>query len=473
MVKKKILELLSVLLVFFFTSCPAEEADEADYTGFRPLGDENLMKNPAQWGELNTHDPSIIKDGDTYYVFSTDASYGDIHKSGVQIRTSKDLITWLYAGTAFENYAGECAEAVRHAKLDTANNQGFWAPDILRAGDVYRLYFSASTFGSSRSCISLAESGTPEGPYEFKGIVVKSDENALNGANAIDPAVIEDGNGRMYMSYGSFFGGIFIAELDPETGFLKDEPQAPIRIAGSRGAAVEASVIRYIPESGYYYLFVSFGSLFSSYNIVVGRSKNVTGPYLDAEGNDLASLGIGNEDRVGTKLMGGYTFVSDPGVPPAGGTMAPGHNSVLIDGEDYFIVHHARTYTLPHYWFTMNVRRFALNRFHWPVVMPHRYHGEQLEAIGLPNGEYGLVQHGTDSNAESRDSTKIRMEDGAVSGSSEGSYRIYDDYRIEIALDGILYDGVVANGFDMERNAEVVMFTAMSETGLCVWGSTQ
>ena len=74
------------------------------YTGFRPVGDESLMMDPSLWGELNTHDPSIFKDGDTYYAFSTDASYGDVHKPGVQIRKSKDLITWQYVGAAFADY---------------------------------------------------------------------------------------------------------------------------------------------------------------------------------------------------------------------------------------------------------------------------------------------------------------------------------------------------------------------------------
>ena len=258
------------------------------------MGDETIIMDTALWGELNTHDPSIIRVDDRYYVFSTDASYGDLHQSGVQVRVSDDLITWEYLGAAFENYAEECAEAVAYAGLNTEKGHGFWAPDILRHGDGYRLYFSASTFGSSRSCIALAEADRPEGPYTYKGIVISSEANAVKNPNCIDPGITVAEDGRMYMVYGSFFGGIFIAELNPDTGFLL-EAEEPVRIAGGQHASIEGPVIRYLPETGYYYLFVSYGSLSSDYNIRVARSESITGPYLDAAGNDMKNLAPGNE----------------------------------------------------------------------------------------------------------------------------------------------------------------------------------
>lgn len=469
--------ILLILCLCFLCSCQnkvKKEGDDLAYEGFRPIGDESIITNPALWGELNVHDPEIIKAGDTYYVFSTDASYGNMHKSGVQVRKSQDLITWQYMGTAFEDYVSECAEAVEHAKLDVNQNKGFWAPVCIEYNGKYRLYFSASTFGSSRSAIGLAESDKPEGPYDYKGIVVKTEVNAVNGPNAIDPAIINDKEGRQYMVYGSFSGGIFMNELDPQTGFIKDKNSSPQRIAGSRGAAIEAAAVCYIEESGYYYLFVSYGSLSSNYNIRVGRSKDVTGPYLDANGNDLISLGAGNEEQVGTKLMGGYTFVSNPGVNQSKGNMAPGHNSILLDGEDYYIVHHTRTYSLPEHWFTMNVRRFYINKFEWPVIMPHRYYGEEKNiATELPNGEYAFIEHLQDSNSESHKSRIINMENGSISGAANGTYNVYDNCRIEINIDCILYDGIVQPTYDWERRSAVYAFSAMSEDGLCIWGSTQ
>jgi arabinan endo-1,5-alpha-L-arabinosidase len=447
--------------------------DAPPYDGFRRIGDTNLMTDPALWGELNVHDPSIIKAGDFYYVFSTDASYGNMHKPGIQIRRSRDLITWQYAGTAFKDFETDAAEAIAYAKLDTLKKDGFWAPDIIKVRDTYRLYFSASTFGSSRSCIALAEAAAPEGPYRYRGIVVSSEANALNGPNAIDPALIRDTAGNIYLSYGSFFGGIFLTRLDERTGFLPDKAEKPVRIAGSRGAAVEGSCIVYLKESGYYYLFVSYGSLSKNYNIRVGRSRDIKGPYLDARGANLALVGAGNENDVGTKVMGGYTFIAGPGPLLTKGFKAPGHNSILVDGDDYFLVHHVRTYTLPDYWFSMNVRRFFLNRFGWPVAAPNRYTGEKTEAAALPDGEYALVAHLGDSNTQSHDSQRIRLQDGVITGSAASSYHIYDDYRIEILLDGSLYDGIVIKQYDWEREADVWAFTVMSEDGLAIWGCTQ
>jgi arabinan endo-1,5-alpha-L-arabinosidase len=441
------------------------------YTGFRPLGNQALMNDPALWGELNVHDPAIIKDGDWYYVFSTDASLGNVHQVGVQVRRSPDLITWQHVGTAFADAATDATEAIAYAKLDPQKKQGFWAPDIIKEGNVFRLYFAASTFGSSRSCIALAESPSPLGPYQYKGIVVTSEANAVTKPNAIDPALVRDSEGNPYMAYGSFFGGIFLVKLDQQSGFI-DESVAPVRIAGYRGAAIEAPCIVYLAESGYYYLFVSYGSLSRDYNIRVGRSRVISGPYLDANGNDLATLAVGNENTVGTKLMGGYTFTADDAVPAPAGYKAPGHNSALIDGSDYFLVHHVRAYTLPDYWFSMNIRRFYLNRFGWPVVAPLRFHGESADAIS--DGDYALVSHGTDSNADAHVSQRVTLRDGVISGmasgAASGGYRFYDGYRIELELNGTRYDGVTLRQYDGERDAEVYTFTAMSESGLCIWG---
>ncbi len=449
-------------------ACAAEDG----FPGFTPLGDPNRMTDPRRWGELNTHDPAILKEGDRYYVFSTDASYGDLHKPGIQVRVSTDLITWEYLGTAFADFERDCAEVIAYAKLDPLKKQGLWAPDVVKVGEVYRMYFSASTFGSSRSCIALAEAGRPEGPYVYRGIVVRSYANALNGANAIDPSIATDAQGNQWMSYGSFFGGIFLQMLDAKTGMLPDPPAKPVRIAGSRGAAIEGSCIVYTPGSQYYYLFVSCGSLSSNYNIRVGRSREITGPYVDASGRDLNSLGAGYDSTIGVKLMGGFTFLSDPGVLPTKGTMAPGHNDVLMDGGDYFLVHHARTFKLPDYWFTMNVRRFFMNRFDWPVAAPNRYTGEKLEPASIPDGAYGLVFHLDDTNEKSRDSVGVALHNGEITGAVTGSYRVYDQYHVALLLDGEEYDGFVLKQYDWERKRDVIAFTAMSEKGQAVWGGT-
>jgi arabinan endo-1,5-alpha-L-arabinosidase len=443
------------------------------------------MEAPSLWGELNVHDPAIIKDGQYYYVFSTDASLGNLHSPGIQIRRSRDLITWEYRGTAFKDFEKDAAEVIAYTGLKPQNKEGLWAPDIVKTGGKYRLYFSASTFGSSRSCIALAEAKNIEGPYRYRGMALKSGANAQREPNAIDPAVVRDRRGNQWLSYGSFFGGIFLVPLDTKTGFVK-QGALPRRLAGSRHAAVEASSIVYLRESAYYYLFLSYGSLSRDYNIRVGRSRDLEGPYLDARGNDLAALVPGREGELGVKLLGGYTFGGTES-PPAEQYKAPGHNGVLIDarragGEDYYIVHHVRSYGLPDYWFYMNVRLFFLNRWLWPVAAPLRYRGERSGPLSLPDAGYDLVEHLSDSNGHSRHSRPFRFQGGAVyaapaessgetpnSGKALGSYQIYDGFRMELTLEGRTYDGAALRQYD-RRGRELYTFTLMSEDGLSLWG---
>jgi arabinan endo-1,5-alpha-L-arabinosidase len=466
-----------------FYSCEKKMETTLSYSGFRPIGDRTIMEDLSLWGELNVHDPAIIRDGQYYYVFSTVAYMVNLHPLGIQIRRSKDLVTWEYRGAAFKDFEKDAAEAIAYAGLKPHNKEGLWAPDIIKTGGKYRLYFSASTFGSSRSCIALAEAEHIEGPYRYRGMVLKSSANALREPNAIDPACVLDAEGNQYLSYGSFFGGIFLVPLDAKTGFVK-EGAVPRRLAGFRHAAVEGSCIVYLKESGYYYLFLSYGSLSKDYNIRVGRSRNVGGPYLDARGNDLADLVPGREGELGVKLLGGYTFAGNQnsGEPaqPAEQYKAPGHNSILIDtragGEDRYIVHHVRSYGLPDYWFYMNIRLFFLNRWLWPVAAPLRYRGEQAGPLSLPDADYDIIEHLSDSNGESRNSRPFSLRDGTVyasaqegSGEALGSYRIYDGFRMELVLEGKSYDGAALRQYD-SRNREVYTFTLMSEDGLCLWG---
>jgi arabinan endo-1,5-alpha-L-arabinosidase len=466
---------IASLPLFILCACMGAKKTETKlpYSGFRPLGDDTIAADSSLWGELNVHDPSVITDGDYYYVFSTDASNGNRHPLGVQIRRSKDLVTWEYRGAAFRDFKNDCAEVIAWAGLWLPNHDGLWAPDIIKSGGWYRLYFSASTFGSQKSCIALAESKNIEGPYTYKGIVVKS--SAGRGPNAIDPALVRSKEGGLYMAYGSFFGGIWLAELDGKTGFFKDAAE-PVKIAGGDHAAVEGPAIVYLPETDYYYLFVSYGSLSKDYNIRLARSRRIEGPYLDARGRDMNNAALVKTGRAGLKLMGGYNFDTDSRAADSGGYKAPGHNTVLVDGEDRFILHHVRSYALPDYWFTMNVRRFALNRFGWPVISPLRYAGERFDPVDLPGGDYKLIRHGDDTNATSPEALSVHLEAGVFTGSLSGTYRIYDGFHIELLLNGEPYDGFVFSRPKAEEGrrdyAETgfCAFSVMSEDGYCIWG---
>ncbi len=456
---------LVLLLLIFCLSFPAPGL----CSSFRDLGNSSLIRDPASWGAVNAHDPSIVKGEDgRWYVFSTDASAGDIHRCGVQVRVSDDLIHWDYLGTAFEDYESACAEEIAAAGLDPAKHHGLWAPEAVRVGEEWRLYYSASTFGSTRSVIGMAVSDSITGPWENRGIVIRSDANAVSKPNAIDPCLFTDPSGKQYMTWGSFFGGIWLTELD-EAGFAAGEP---VRIAGFRGCRAEGSYLIWLPQTEYYYLFVSYGSLSEDYNIRVGRSRTIEGPYLDANGRNLADLVRENEDRIGVKLMGGYQLLHDPGAGFSKGIKAPGHCSVAVDGDRLWLCHHTRTQTLENWWFAMQIRPMALSRDGWPLVMPMSYQGEDFAAVTeITEGPYNLILHGTDSNKEPKRSERITLEAGLLG--NRGSYVLEEDSRVSLTLDGVSYDGVALLQFDDERGGRVMSITAISEDGQCLWLSEE
>ncbi|MDD5985629.1 MAG: arabinan endo-1,5-alpha-L-arabinosidase, partial [Turicibacter sp.] len=254
---------------------------------------ETLMLEEKEWKTFNCHDPHIFKDEQTgcYYVYST-----DLGKPGIHIRKSPDLIHWDYLGTGFEKGVPEEANKWSQA-------QGLWAPDIIKVGDEYRIYYSASTFGSQQSCIGLAVAKHPEGPFEHKGLVIKTTNEAP--VNAIDAnLVVDHKTGEQYMVYGSFWGGIRIIKLDSTTGLTAEDgfgiPLAT-RPREMVDTAVEGAYIRYNKQTGYYYLFVSYGSLASDYHVRVGRSKCITGPYVDYHNVEMTTINDKPND-IGLKI---------------------------------------------------------------------------------------------------------------------------------------------------------------------------
>ena len=433
---------------------------------FSDLGNTGLINRPEDWGAVNTHDPSLVRGDDgRWYVFSTDASAGDIHRCGVQVRASDDLIHWEYLGAAFDDYETTCAEEIAAARLNPSKHDGLWAPDVVKVGNQWRMYYSASTFGSSRSVIGMAVSGSLTGSWEDKGIVIRSDAGASAKPNAIDPCIFTDPSGKQYMTWGSFFGGIWLTALD-ENGFAEGEP---VRIAGFRGCRAEGSYLIWLPQTEYYYLFVSYGSLLEDYNIRVGRSRTIEGPYLDANVRQMTDLVAANESRIGVKLMGGYQLQHDNGTSL--GIKAPGHCSVAVDGERLWLCHHTRTQKLADWWFAMQIRPMMLSADGWPLVMPMSYQGETFEPVTeLPEGVYNLIRHETDSNKAPKVSERITLKDGRLD--DRGSCAL-EDGRVNLTLDGVCYDGVALWQTDDERGGRVMSISAISGEGECIWLSEE
>ena len=257
--------------------------------------------------QVEVHDPVMTKEGDTYYVFSTGM--------GITYYESKDMENWKLTGRVFKD---EPSWAKRVAS-DFGGH--IWAPDVYHKNGKFYVYYSVSAFGKNTSAIGVTVNETldPDSPdYKWidQGIVIQSVPER-DDWNAIDPNIIEDENGTPWMSFGSFWGGIKLVKLDDDMVRLA-QPQEWHSISSRPNKEhnpVEAPFI--FKKNGYYYLFVSFDKccrgLESTYNVRVGRSKNVEGPYLDKDGRALnnggGSLVIeGNKDWVALGHNAAYTF---------------------------------------------------------------------------------------------------------------------------------------------------------------------
>jgi arabinan endo-1,5-alpha-L-arabinosidase len=267
-------------------------------------------QRPVSGDIVHVHDPVVVRSGDTYYLFSTGP--------GVMVRTSTDLTNWTFAGSAIAPTPQWVVD--RFGELDS-----LWAPDVSYFGGAYHLYYSASSFGSNRSCIGHATKADLRSnePWADRGPVICSNQDgAVDNYNAIDANVIVDQQGTPWLSFGSFWGGLQMFELD-QSGARADDTL--VNIAARPNTAIEAPYIVY--RAPYYYLFASFDfccrGADSTYWTAVGRSTSVTGPYLDRTGLDMR-FGGGTPVVVGDARWRG-----------------PGHNAILRRNDQYLNVYHA------------------------------------------------------------------------------------------------------------------------------------
>ena len=211
------------------------------------------------------------------------------------------------------------------------------------------------------------------------------------------------------MTYGSYSGGIFILQMDETTGKPLPGQGYGKHLAGGNHSAIEGSYILYSPESGYYYLFASFGGFVSTdgYNIRIARSRNPDGPYLDAEGRDLAQAS-GNWESIapyGVKLMGGFNFVAEPGDRETSrGYLSPGHNSAYYDAatKKHFLITHTRFPNRGEA-HSIRVHEMFVNADGWLVASPHRYvpiQGKNIVDGRDLLGDYKFINLGKDINRE-------------------------------------------------------------------------
>lgn len=279
-------------------------------------------------GSEGVHDPTIIEFGGRYFCFHTSGN------TFATVRSSTDLKSWKIEGPVLPEQPAWLAARYQHKSI--------WAPDVVVMGKSLRMYYSASNWGTNNSVIGLAECANfdplhPLTGWVDKGLVLESKKD-IDAFNAIDPEVVVEPNGRQWMAFGSYFGGIYMVELDAATGKMSliSGAAAPILLAKNTsepGNPLEGAAI--CRRGDTYYLFVSYGlaaqGVRSTYRIMVGRSKSITGPYLDMNGKSMAEGGFSNVLK---------------GSPPM---FSPGHCDVLQLSDGRWVMPY-HFYDGRHYW---------------------------------------------------------------------------------------------------------------------------
>lgn len=443
-----------------------------------------------------------------------------------------------------------------------------WAPDVIYNEKMGKwcMYACSSVWGRTYSVIFLATSDSIEGPYEFQDTMIYSgftsrttqlewithiDQTAFNYEktnipeklseseisknytnkggngthfdangfydcgwgkypNCIDPTAFTDKNGDMWLVYGSFSGGVYVAPIDEETGFLDYEymdkaygfdsyfgKQISRTNAETEGTG-EGPYIVYDKESDYYYLYITYGGLGGSdgYNIREYRSKNPYGPFLDKSGNSAY-----NQVNTGVKLMGNYKFSCQKSAMLSGG-----HSSSFIDDDGrMFQVYHTRFIADNGWGHQVRVHQMARTSDGWAVMLPYEYQGESVTNGSFTSadivGEYEFINHTNITHRLDSDNTNdlstivvptqsiTLCADGSIIGAKEysstatsantgerdiqGSWSVAEGgYFASFVLDGIRYEGVFALQKDeSSAGRSCIVFSAIGENNAEIWGS--
>jgi arabinan endo-1,5-alpha-L-arabinosidase len=369
-------------------------------------------------GEIRIHDPStVITCGGNYYVFGTGR--------GMPFLVSSNGFDWHRGGRVFD----QVPESV-HSLVPKNDGQTVWAPDITRLNGQYYLYYAISSWGQYVSAVGLLTSPTldtnrPDYHWTDRGMVVHSVPG--ENLNAIDPGVCQAPDGTLWLCYGSYFGAIQLVRLDPRTG-LRLSADSPVYII-----AVDSEASDIIYHAGFYYLFVNHGSCCSgdrsTYNIRVGRSPKITGPYLDRHGEDL--------------VRGGGTLF----LAAAGRQIGPGHfGRILGEGVEKFSCHYEADLDRDGR-SVLDLRPLLWSADGWPLA------GENLRA-----GTYQIRSQWTGTVLQG-------PANDAAGDVQTARYLVHDDQKWSIAPagGGCYKISVVATGRALTAGAETVRLAP--ETG--------
>ncbi len=309
--------LVGALLIVFLAACQKNNLEQAANNEQTFEVVESILIEPE--GQIQQiHDPVMAFEDGIYYVFSTGRR--------IPVICSPDKITWENCGRVFFRNPGWTRDI-------NPNLADLWAPDISFFNGKWHLYYAASNFGTQNSGIGLVTNVTldPENPdFEWvdQGIVLRSQPG--DRWNAIDANLVLDENGEPWLTWGSYWNGLFMHKIDIETGLFDTADDTYHHLANrsagkENNPAIEAPFI--IQREGTWYLFASFDQccqgVSSTYNVRVGHSDALTGPYVDREGVPLLEGG-------GTLILSEY-----------GQWKGPGHNGIFVEDNVYWMVYHA------------------------------------------------------------------------------------------------------------------------------------
>lgn len=299
--------------------------------------------------------------------------------------------------------------------------------------------------------------------------------------NAIDPAIFYDKDGGMWMAYGSWSGGIYLLELDPATG-QAIHPTASAKdgnvitdiyfgkkIAGGYGQSGEGPYVIYDKDTGYYYLYMSYGYLTANqgYNIRMFRSENPDGPYVDAAGKE-ATWGSSGHNGIGVKVLGSYNLPC-----LAYKYMAPGHNSALIDDDKMFLVYHQR-FSTGNEGHELRVHQMLMNEDGWPCVLPYEYTGETVADAYKKDdvaGTYYMIKQDPNDNTSAVEYNAVALnDDGTLSGYLKGSWEMKDNsIYLSIKCGTATYQGVICEMKD-EAGTDCMAISLIGENNCSLLG---
>ncbi len=464
----------------------------------------------------SVHDPSILQVGDKYYIYGSHMSSAHSnnliswYKMSDGYNASNPIFGQIYDEGVYEEAFKYCGAPTSLIPTDDAATGGehVWAPDVIyneTMGKYVMYYCVTSTWKTSALCWGVSD--TPDGKFEWQGNLIYSGFNKdtihetnvldvvdeadavgtyLNGAgeyqhkeypNALDPSVFYDDDGRMWMVYGSWSGGIYLLELDPATGLVihpeadpdnRVDPYFGKKLLGGEHKSIEAPYI--LKAGGYYYLFVSYGSLTreGGYQIRVFRSETPDGEYVDMHGQTPFG---GGHQVYGLKMSGNYDL---PSIWLS--YMATGHNSAFVDANDgkLYVVYHTRfdNNTEMH---SPRVHQMLINKEGWLCELPYQTNGETVSETGYDTselvGRYFVINQGTKIDAEiARPVILYLQTNGTVVGEDvKGTWSKTDGtYYMDITIGEDTFSGVFCKMLD-EAGTEVMTFSAVGGNE-SVWG---